>query len=63
MALIKKTQQPTVMFKAKISQEVYDEVEAYCKHFDVTLDDFADQGIQHVLSKCKEWKKAKVQTS
>lgn len=43
----------------KIEKKICDEVKDYCKQFEVTLDEFANQAFQFVLRKDKDWKNFK----
>lgn len=60
MPIIKKIEAEIEALKSlKIEKKISDEVKAYCEHFKVSLDEFANQAFNFVLKKDTDWKKVK----
>ena len=60
MPIIQKVTDETESTKSlKLKKKIFDEVKDYCKHFEVSLDEFANQAFQFVLRKDKDWKSTK----
>lgn len=58
MPLIQKIKAEIETLKGvKVEKRILDEVHRYCEHFKVTLNDFVNQGFEHILKKDVDWKK------
>jgi len=60
MPLIAKSKSSLEKLKGiKIDCKILAEVKNYCEHFEVSLEDFANQAFQYILDKDKDWKNKK----